>query len=206
MVPSTAMRILDVGCSNGALGGSLRASVHGRKVEGIEGSPTLAAEAEKHLDRVICADLNHFSWANNFAAESFDCIIFADVLEHLVDPWQQLKSAAACLRKDGCIIISLPNIRHITSFVSIFIHGTFPRRSRGIFDNTHLRWFTLKDATALIHDAGLKISAIDSSLRFRDQGGGFLNKLTIKAFSPIQNFYPVREFFTYQYCIRAVKV
>jgi 2-polyprenyl-3-methyl-5-hydroxy-6-metoxy-1,4-benzoquinol methylase len=205
MVPAHAMRVLDVGCSNGALGRALRAQLDGRRVEGIEGAPLLAAEAEKYLDRVICADLNRLAWSDVSAEGQYDCIIFADVLEHLVDPWSLLREALLRLRSGGCVVISLPNVRHVTAFVSIFLRGTFPRRDRGIFDSTHLRWFTLKDALNLIEQSGLRVTAMDSALRLKDKGGGFLNKLTIRAFDRMRNFYPIREFLTYQFTIQCVK-
>jgi hypothetical protein len=47
------------------------------------------------------------------------------------------------LSPSACLIVSLPNIRHISALYSIFFSGSFPRRQRGIFDDTHWRWFTL---------------------------------------------------------------
>ena len=40
----------------------------------------------------------------------FDHIIFADVLEHLYDPYKVLKESVALLKDDGTILISIPNI------------------------------------------------------------------------------------------------
>jgi 2-polyprenyl-3-methyl-5-hydroxy-6-metoxy-1,4-benzoquinol methylase len=205
MVPPSAMRILDIGCSNGALGASLRKACPTRKVVGIEGNAGFAAEAERHLDLVMCADLNRFDWSTAMNDMRFDCIIFADVLEHLVDPGRHIVEAQRFLQPGGCIVISLPNIRHASSLYSIFIKGTFPRRDRGIFDKTHLRWFTIQDAKALIADAGMRVDDISYSLRLGDKGGGMMNRIVNRAFSPIQQFYPVREFLTYQFCLRAVK-
>lgn len=205
MVPPEALRILDVGCSNGALGRSLLAAIEGRTVEGIEGDPQLFSEAQQHLSRVIFADLNSFAWENHFDRDYFDCMIFADVLEHLIDPWHQLAEAVQYLRKGGTVVISLPNIRHVTALLSIFLCGTFPRRSRGIFDGTHLRWFTFSDAMKLLEEPGLTMTAMDPALRVRDKGGGLLNRIAIRILTPIQRTYLVREFFSYQFCIQAVK-
>ena len=132
MVPATAMTILDLGRSNGALGASLR---------------------------------------------------FA--------------------REGGVVVVSLPNIRHISALVSIFFKGSFPRRDRGIFDKTHLRWFTIADARSFVGDAGLKVEAVSYSLRLGDKGGGLLNKIMTRLFAPFESFFPIREFFAYQFCLRA---
>ena len=204
MVPPNATVILDVGCSNGALGASLGAALPGRQVVGIESNPALAAEASTRLDSVVQADLNSFEWDQAFAGRQFDCIIFADVLEHLLDPHSHLVQARRCLRPGGCFVISLPNIRHVSALYSIFVCGTFPRRDRGIFDSTHLHWFTLHDAKQLIADASMKVEQISGSLRVRDRGDGFLNKLVRKLLDPFQGFSPVREFLTYQFCIKVV--
>jgi hypothetical protein len=101
--------------------------------------------------------------------------------------------------------VSLPNIRHVSALYSIFVCGTFPRRERGIFDRTHLRWFTLSDAKRLLAAADLAVEEVSYSLRVGDRGDGIVNKVARKLLEPIQTFGPVREFLTYQSCIRAVK-
>jgi 2-polyprenyl-3-methyl-5-hydroxy-6-metoxy-1,4-benzoquinol methylase len=204
-VPTSAMRILDVGCSNGAVGAALKAAVINRTVIGIDADDSLLADARVSLDHVIKADLNHFSYRRAFASNAFDCLIFADVLEHLTDPWKHLRDAMYCLGSGGSVIVSLPNIRHLTAIGSIFLKGTFPRRDRGIFDKTHLHWFTISDGRKLVEQAGLEVADIHCSLRARDRGGGLLNKLTIRGLGPMRNFFPIREFLTYQYCIRGIK-
>jgi 2-polyprenyl-3-methyl-5-hydroxy-6-metoxy-1,4-benzoquinol methylase len=127
LVPATAKAVLDLGCSNGALGASLARAVPGRRVVGIEYDATFAAEAASRLDRAIQGDLNSFDWAAAFGAERFDCMIFADVLEHLSNPEATLATARDYLTPGGCIIVSLPNIRHVSEF---FLASTSPAASR----------------------------------------------------------------------------
>ena len=203
MVPTEARDVLDIGCSNGALGSSLKSRKEGRKVFGVEVDPAFASEAKLHLDGVVCADLNKLQWEDLLPEMQFDCIVFADVLEHLNDPAYHLLQAKQRLRAGGSIVISLPNIRHVSSFYSIFVRGTFPKRDRGIFDRTHLHWFTVKDAKELLGTVGLRSCDLTSTLRLGDRGGGIGNKILLKLFSPLQRFYPIREFLTYQFCFRA---
>lgn len=205
LVPPSAIRILDAGCSNGELGAALRSAHPRRTVVGIEADSDFCEQAKLRLDDAVHADLNTFDWARTFPPESFDCLIFADVLEHLIDPWNCLRSACACLRPGGTVVVSLPNIRHISALFSIYLKGRFPRSTRGIFDGTHLRWFTLADAAALVQEAGLQVTKRDFSLRIRDQGGGMANKIAEKVFGPIRQSYVVREFLTYQVCLQAAK-
>lgn len=204
MVPSSARHILDVGCSNGALGRSLMAAQPGRRVCGIEFDAVFAHEAANHLEHVINADLNGLNWRDVLVGRSFDCIIFADVLEHLVDPQRCLLHARQYLRPGGCVIVSLPNIRHLSALRAIVLGGHFPQRDRGIFDRTHLRWFTIADAYSLLGNSGLKVSTVSPTLRWGDRGGGRMNRLLNRLPTTVQRWLPVREFLTYQICLRAV--
>jgi 2-polyprenyl-3-methyl-5-hydroxy-6-metoxy-1,4-benzoquinol methylase len=204
MVPADALHILDAGCSNGALGRQLKADAPKRRVEGIEYSQTYCREAAGFLDHVVNADLNSFDWTEAFPRDRFDCIIFADVLEHLVNPWHTLRHAANRLKPGGCIIVSLPNIRHVSALRAIFLGGTFPRLSRGLFDETHLRWFTFRDSLKLLDDAGLTLVDYSCNLRVRDKYGGQLNDWARKVFARHQHSYLVREFLAYQFVLKAV--
>lgn len=205
MVPPRVMSVLDVGCSDGSLGASLRRARAGRQVRGVEGDGEFVARSAQQLDAVVQADLNAFDWAAAFPGIEFDCMIFADVLEHLLYPSTQLANARARLQPGGYLVISLPNIRHISALYSLFIRGTFPQRDRGIFDRTHLRWFTIADARRMIEEAGFGIEAISYSLRVRDRGDGMLNKVARRLFDPVAALAPVHQFLGYQFCIRAVK-
>ena len=203
LVPDSAAFILDVGCSNGALGASLKRQVPGRHVTGVEFDKDFAAAAAQRLDHVICVDVNAFDWLHGFGGAKFDCIIFADVLEHLVDPPRHLLGAVKSLNQGGCIVMSLPNVRHLSAWLSIYVKGHFPRRSRGLFDATHLRWFTIADGRQLLSDIGCEIDADVYVLRAGDQGGGRLNRLLNKLPTSVKQCAPVREFLTYQFSLRA---
>lgn len=203
LVPSFSIKILDIGCSNGSLGRALKAMNPVRTVYGIEIDQEFIAEAKKYLDFVIKTDINKENWIENLGNNKFDCIIFADVLEHLISPELCLSESLKILTPSGCIIVSLPNIRHLSALTSIFLHGRFPHRDRGIFDRTHLRWFTIDDAENLITSNGLKISEMDQALRWGDTGGGWFNRQLNRLPSFLKKQWLVREFLTYQAVYRA---
>jgi methionine biosynthesis protein MetW len=194
-VPERARRILDLGCASGALGAALKA--RGAEVVGIEHDPSYAADAADRLDRVITADLESFDdWE---ALGTFDVVIAADVLEHLRDPWTVLRRATALLPAGGVAIVSLPNVRYWETFWILARHNTWPRRAEGIFDATHLRWFTLRDAWALLDESGLEVVQIERQMRLRGRGTrwdhavGRLARL------------PGRSFFTFQHLLAGRK-
>src|SRR3954470_18508183 len=148
-VAAGARRVLDLGCATGATGAALkqRQTAH---VTGIELEPAYAEEARTRLDEVITGDVVHAQ-----PPGTYDTLIAADILEHLRDPWTTLRRYAQLLEPDGTAVISLPNVAHWSTYASL-ARGTWPRKPEGIFDATHLRWFTLKDARALLEQAGLR--------------------------------------------------
>lgn len=163
-VPASTHRVLDLGCAAGALGAALRA--RGTEVVGVERDADYACAAAARLDRVLCADLAELASRPDLYEElgGFDCLIAADVLEHLVDPWTVLRAFAALLEPGGRAIVSLPNVRSWETFWQLGRHGRWPRRSVGLFDRTHLRWFTLADAHDLVAGAGLAVERVDRRL------------------------------------------
>ena len=205
MVPVDSRHVLDVGCSNGALGARIRAELPGCQVTGIEASPLFCSEAARRLNRVIEADLNVFDWRGSFKDEKFDCIVLADVLEHLVEPWSALRRGSTLpppRRRAGDQPAKhqarLGALEHLRA-------GHLSQARTGILDRTHLRWFTIGDAVQLTKDAGLTIERMDFGLRVVDRGDAFVNKLGRKLFGRFAGVGPIREFLTYQYVFRALR-
>jgi methionine biosynthesis protein MetW len=195
-VPVDARRILDLGCASGALGAALKDRQQA-EVVGVENDPLYAARAEAVLDRVITADLEElFSTAEGENLGEFDCVVAADVLEHLRDPWSVLAGAVRHLSPGGTAVVSLPNIRYWNTFWAIGVRGTWPRIEFGIFDATHLRFFTLRDARELMEEAGLRVKVVDPQYRLWPIARPLKHPgpLRLRPFSP---------FFAFQYVIAA---
>ncbi|CAN7658913.1 class I SAM-dependent methyltransferase [Pseudoduganella sp. LjRoot289] len=152
-VPGDARRVLDVGCHTGAFGRAVKNKC-GAEVWGIEPDPQTAEVAATALDRVIN---DFFSPALPLPDHYFDVIVFNDVLEHMTDPWAALKLAASKLKPTGCVIVSIPNLRHIDNLVHIMRERDFNYEPAGIRDRTHLRFFTRKSALRLFDNSGLSI-------------------------------------------------
>jgi 2-polyprenyl-3-methyl-5-hydroxy-6-metoxy-1,4-benzoquinol methylase len=196
LVPRGARRVLDLGCATGALG----AALDGASVTGVEVEPQYAAEAEARLDRVICADAEALARGGDLEARlgRFDVLVAGDVLEHLVDPWTALRAYAALLEPGGTAVISLPNVNHWTAYAAL-ARGTWPRRAQGIFDATHLRWFTLRDARALLEQAGLRPAEVVSRPWVLWRGTGLDRHA-----APLLRIPGLRALLTYQHVIAAV--
>jgi SAM-dependent methyltransferase len=104
----------------------------------------------------------------------FDLIIANDVIEHLVDTQKFFEVCAAKLAPNGTLILSVPNIRNLRTIYYIFAKGTFPRLPSGLFDRTHLRWFTKNDV--LTFSSGL-FDSIESKVTGRLVPGFLENSL-----------------------------
>src|SRR5690242_14624430 len=102
-------RILDVGCGRGKLGESMRA--RDNLVHGIEIDADAAAVAKGRLDFVQQGDVCDTKRLEEpIASGGYDSIVFADVLEHLVDPLSILKAAKRLMKPGGRVIVSVPNV------------------------------------------------------------------------------------------------
>lgn len=156
-IPSTALRVLDVGCHTGAFGKSLK--VKGiAEVWGIEPNDETRHIASEYLDKVLdgffCERFELEDWY-------FDVIVFNDVLEHMPDPWSALKLARKKLNPKGRIVISLPNIRFIDNIMHMLRERDFKYEPNGIRDITHLRFFTKKSIPRLFEKSDLEIVSLE---------------------------------------------
>jgi len=204
LIPEKANCILEVGCGEGMTGKELKKRV-GVFVAGIELNENAAELAGDVLDDVIAGDIEKIEIPYNPA--SFDCIIFADVLEHLVDPLSALQKVKKVLKKDGTIIMSIPNVQFY-GVVHELIEGNWTYQKEGILDETHLRFFTLKEIEKLVKNAGLYIKGIEETLdpkyeNFQNKSPAAikLGRISITDLTPEE----VRRFFVFQYKIIAGK-
>ena len=150
----------------------------------------------KNIDRFIFGNIEQIDLEEYL--DYFDIILLPDVLEHLLEPKLVLNKLKKYLKKDGKIIVSMPNIRHYSALVKIFLKGDFKYEESGIFDYTHLRFYCKKNIAELITSTGYKIEKHQSSI------------LSYKGFSisKIINITTLRlfeEFFSYQYFFVAIK-
>ncbi len=149
VVPADARHVLDVGCGAGRLGAALRAA--GRRVIGIELDPMQAARARTCLDHVLVGDVETMDLP--FPPGTFDCVVCADVLEHLRNPWEFLARCRELLTPGGTLVVSIPNIQFV-GVLGELAQGRFTYRAAGILDRTHLRFFTKMELDRALRRAG----------------------------------------------------
>lgn len=153
-VPDGA-RVLDVGCAEGYLARAL--AERGCAVVGVEYDARAAEVAREACSAVFVGDVENAAIRRQVDGE-FDRILFGDVLEHLRDPAAVLRWAAGLLAPDGRAVVSLPNIAHWSARRQL-LRGRFPQEDHGLFDRTHLRFFTRATARELVESAGLVVES-----------------------------------------------
>lgn len=150
--------VLDVGCAGGEFGKNLKAEKD-CVVWGIEPSAPMAAEAVKHLDKVIndlfSEDLPELD------GKTFDVIFFNDVLEHMVNPGAALKTAKKYLNNNGYLVASIPNVLYFPVVSQLIFQQDWKYAEYGVLDNTHLRFYTKKSIIRMFEDHGFEISRIE---------------------------------------------
>ena len=160
-------RVLEVGCGSGGNAAWLRR--HGAtRIVGIETDQASAVRARKVFDEVI---VELVETALDDLDESFDLIICADVLEHLVDPWAVTSALARKAAENGLLIVSVPNIRHYRALWRIAFGVGFRYEDEGTFDATHLRFFDRAGLERMLNEAGW------SPQRWGSLGGRRLKRL-----------------------------
>ena len=152
IVPSSALRILDIGCGSGALGERLR-SVGDRHVTGITYSRQEAQLASRRLSRVICEDLNGFDFS---PLGQFDCVIASHILEHLHSPHDLLERVKCALGPESLVLVALPNVLFWRQRRE-FLRGRWQYRDGGILDRTHFRFFDRQSSEELLLESGYEI-------------------------------------------------
>ena len=174
-IPLSARTILDVGCAQGALGADYLRRNPKARVLGIDLDEDAAAHARQRISEVFCGDVEKNPMPFS-VPEGIDCIIYGDVLEHLVDPWALLKEHAKYLSPEGTVLVCMPNVEH-WSFAARLLTGNFDYEEQGLFDHTHLRWFTPRMMGKALADAGLQLSDVSPRPIAREQAEQFVSAL-----------------------------
>ena len=166
-------QVLDVGAAQGILGQLLSDS--GLTIDAIEPNTTWA-QAAKPYYRLV---LNSTVESADLPDSTYDCIVCADVLEHLPDPLSTLQRLRRAGKSDATFIISLPNVAHL-AVRTMLLFGRFPKMERGILDKTHLQFFTKDTAKDLLSHAGLRVDrTLTTVVPLEDFGNGAITKLAM---------------------------
>jgi SAM-dependent methyltransferase len=146
-------KVLEMGPATGIMTTFLTQD-KGCQVTCVEVDPKAAEQARHLCSKMIVGDLNRMEWAREIEGQEFDYIIFADVLEHLLNPAESLQGTLKHLTSSGEVLISVPNIAYV-GVIAELLEGRFDYRRDGLLDETHVHFFTWKSLVQLLGQTGL---------------------------------------------------
>lgn len=151
-------RVLEIGCDCGVTLLEIQNHYPKSLTYGTEINLS-ASRIASHFTNVI---INNIEEENlPYEKETFDYIIFGDVLEHLHNPLETIRYCREFLREGGCIIASIPNIMHI-SVMKELLDGNFTYMDEGLLDKTHIHFFTFNEIVRMFQAGKFKIKDIMS--------------------------------------------
>ncbi len=156
VMPVNASRVVEVGCSGGALAKAYLNQTPGCEYIGIELDPDYANVARSACTRVIVDDIEKMEDCVFSTLFPANCWVFADVLEHLYDPWSVLRRLRASMTAGESVVACIPNAQH-WSFQARLNCGLLKYEDDGLFDRTHIRWFTKTTIGELFQSSGFRI-------------------------------------------------
>jgi GT2 family glycosyltransferase/predicted SAM-dependent methyltransferase len=190
-----AINVLEVGCACGATLLQLASEFRNATCYGIELNPTAATVAACSFE-VKQGDVETMEL--DYQTNYFDYIIFADVLEHLEDPGKTMSRMKRFLKKDGHILVSVPNIMYFDVLLPL-LKGRFTYTEKGPMDKASKRSYTIYDMLDLIKSCGFTIEAVNSKNAPANEED---NKM-IDQLCAIDGVCGKEFFLTYQYLISA---
>ena len=155
LLPNTCNRILEVGAGAGATLRWLKGRYPKAETTAVEINTALLGELKQNADIAIIGPIDE----TLSQLKRYDLILLLDVLEHLADSTTTLRTLSKLLSPGGRVIVSVPNIAHLSVSVPLLLFRRFNYHDAGILDRTHLRFFVEDTAIKLLNDANLRVTS-----------------------------------------------
>lgn len=194
MLPKTAKRILDIGGGDGETLIQAGAKCSADFMALLDLSESCIERAKSKVN--FACVLNVETQPLPESLRELDVILCLDILEHLNDPWNFVRSLVDRLSPSGCIIASIPNVRHYSVVLPLLLFGQWTYREAGLMDRTHLRFFVRKTAAQLMAPEGLRVDRLIPKIYPFPARTSILD---------ILSFGMLRDFLAPQYLIRSVR-
>lgn len=184
-VPTSAKKILDVGCGQGDFAMLLKDKLKA-EVWGADLNAESIKIAHNRLDKAIAGDFAQL--LHELPDGYFDAICFNDVLEHFVDPYSVLSCVRSKLTVGGVVVSSIPNVRYFRNLINLLYKKDWRYEDYGVMDRTHLRFFTEKSIRDMYDACGYSIVSMQGIGKTRSVRPILYNLVTFGGFSADTHF------------------
>ncbi|MEW5946818.1 MAG: class I SAM-dependent methyltransferase [bacterium] len=168
MIPEGS-RVLEIGCATGFMSEYL---VKTKKcfVFGVESRKEEAEAAGARCDKIICGRIDSPGVEDELDAYceksgGFDVVFMSQVIEHIAFPEDVLLKIKNWLSDSGSLVVSSCNVAYWESRFRL-LAGIWEYEEFGIFDNTHLRFFTVISFRKMLERCGYRI--VDEKFHLND--------------------------------------
>jgi SAM-dependent methyltransferase len=149
--PGADRKLLDVGCYDGTLAAQF---LPHWDVYGLEGDLKGAETANR---RGVKTTLHDLEKPFPFPDGTFDCVLAAEIIEHVYDTDQFLREVKRVLKKDGVLVMSIPNIACLSNRIGM-LFGKYPRYAEYRAGGAgHIRVYTATAIRQQLIDNGLDV-------------------------------------------------
>ena len=170
LLPKQYSKVLEIGCGAGRFRNNLNQE---HEYWGVEPVESIAKLSKEKLDKVLVGTYQEVE--NLIPNNYFDLIVCNDVIEHMPDHDAFFQSIKQKIKKDGCLVASIPNVRYIENLSELLIKKDWEYKNEGILDRTHLRFFTRKSLVRTLSNNDFSIKQITGINRY--QPGSLRNRL-----------------------------
>jgi 2-polyprenyl-6-hydroxyphenyl methylase/3-demethylubiquinone-9 3-methyltransferase len=160
---SSARRVLDLGCGNGAF--SQRLATAGFEVVGCDPSSAgirIATESFPGLRFVRCGVYDD---PRALGEAPFDAIVAAEVIEHLISPRHLPRFARELLKPGGILIVSTPFHGYLKN-LAISLAGRWDRHWSPQWDGGHVKFWSRRTLGRVLEEEGFAVTAFRGAGRW----------------------------------------
>jgi 2-polyprenyl-3-methyl-5-hydroxy-6-metoxy-1,4-benzoquinol methylase len=147
-------RILEIGCGSGIM--LTKFSMKWPEYEHVGVDIANMAMPNSGF-KFICSDI--YSLESKDIGQ-FDIIVLLDVLEHFGDSEKLLNHMKTFSKPNSIFVFSIPNIRFIVGLYYILVKKDFPELDSGIFDRTHIKFYTKNKILRMMNTENFKVDRI----------------------------------------------
>lgn len=116
-----------------------------------------------YFSKVFQGDIMDF--IAGISGKQFDLIVMDSYLQKLYDPWTALRNIKQLLKKEGTLVISLPNVLGCAVLERLFSGRWAYSDENGVMSKKNIRFFTVEESRQMLLEAGYEIIQIRCIVR-----------------------------------------